>query len=349
MKELRFGIIGTGFWARYQLAAWRELTGARCIALCDRDVAKARALASEAGISNVYETAEALIRAEKPDFLDIITNPDTHVELVKLAASHKIPVICQKPLAPTLKEADELLLTCRSAGVPLSIHENWRWQAPIRAFQEVLASGIIGRVFRARIDYCNSFPVFDNQPFLKNLEEFILSDMGSHIFDVARFLFGEASSLFCQKHQVHSDIKGEDAASVMLRMKTGASVICHLSYASRLEQDRFPETFILAEGELGSLELAPDYWLRVTTRDGTHSRRCPPPFYSWADPRYALVHSSMVACLGNLLQALQTGTTPETSADDNFKTLQWIHASYESARHGCVVRFNSLTDLKVNK
>src|SRR4051794_24882969 len=103
MKELRFGIIGTGFWARYQLAAWRELTGARCIALCDRNLAKARALASEVGISNIYESAEALIHAEKPDFLDIITNPDTHVELVKLAAAHNIPVICQKPLASTLK------------------------------------------------------------------------------------------------------------------------------------------------------------------------------------------------------------------------------------------------------
>jgi D-apiose dehydrogenase len=346
MKELRFGIIGTGFWARYQLAAWRELKGARCVAVCDRDVSKARALASNSGITAVYENAEALIKAEKPDFLDIITDPNTHLPLAKLAAAHQIPVICQKPMAPTLAEAREMMDACRSAGVPLSIHENWRWQAPLRALKEVLASGIIGRVFRARIDYCNSFPVFENQPFLKNLEEFILSDMGSHIFDVARFLFGEASSLYCQTQRVHPDIKGEDAASVMLRMVSGTTVTCNLSYASRLEQDRFPETFLLVEGQLGSVELAPDYWLRVTTADGTQSRRCPPPFYSWADPRYALVHSSIVACHANLLKALQTGTAPETSADDNFKTLQLIHASYESARHGSVVEINSLSNPK---
>jgi predicted dehydrogenase len=341
MKELRFGIIGTGFWARYQLAAWRELTGARCVAVCDRDVSKARALASDFSIAAVYEDAGTLIKAEKPDFLDIITDPNTHLPLVKLAANYKIPVICQKPMAPTLAEAREMMNACRSAEVPFSIHENWRWQAPLRALKEVLASGVIGPVFRARIDYCNSFPVFDNQPFLKELEEFILSDMGSHIFDVARFLFGEASSLYCQTQRVHPHIKGEDAASVMLCMGSGTTVTCNLSYASRLEQDRFPETFLLVEGQLGSVELAPDYWLRVTTREGTRSRRCPPPFYPWADPRYALVHSSIVACHANLLQALQTGTAPETSADDNFKTLQLIHASYESARHSSVVQINS--------
>ncbi|MDB6030022.1 MAG: oxidoreductase domain protein [Verrucomicrobiales bacterium] len=346
MKELRFGIIGTGFWARYQLAAWRELKGARCVAVCDRDLSKARALASNSGINAVYENAEALIKAEKPDFLDVISNPGTHVELVKLAANHKIPVICQKPMAPTLAEAREMMDACRSAGVPLSIHENWRWQAPIRAFQEVLTSGIIGRVFRARIDYCNSFPVFDNQPFLKELDEFILSDMGSHIFDVARFLFGEASNLYCQTQRVHPGIKGEDAASVMLRMDSGTTVTCNLSYASRLEHDRFPETFLLVEGQLGSVQLAPDYWLRVTTSEGTRSRRCPPPFYPWADPRYALVHSSIVACHANLLGALQIGTQPETSGDDNFKTLQLVHASYESARHDSVVQINSLPHLK---
>lgn len=341
MKQLRFAIIGTGFWARYQLAAWNEVAGARCVALCDRTVSKAQALGARFGISSIYDDAEALIHHEKPDFLDIITDPGTHRQFVELAAAHKIPVICQKPMAPSLREAEQMLASCRAAGVSLSIHENWRWQAPLRALKEVLLSEVIGPVFRARIDYCNSFPVFDNQPFLKNLEQFILSDMGSHILDVARFLFGEASSLYCQTHKVHRDIKGEDAASVMLRMGCGSTVTCHLSYASRLEQDRFPETFVLVEGHNGSVELGPDYWIRITTKEGTRSRRCPPPFYSWADARYALVHSSMVPCLSHLQRSIQTGEPAETSGADNFKTLQLIHAAYQSAQQDCIVRFNS--------
>ncbi len=332
MKELRFAIIGTGFWARYQLAAWREIPGARCVALCNRTRAKAEALAREFGVPAVYEGAEELLRREKADFLDIITDVDTHSRFVHLAAAYKTPVICQKPLAPSIAEAEKMVAVCAAENVRLSVHENWRWQTPIRELRKVLDSGVIGPVFRARIDYCNSFPVFDNQPFLKTLEQFILTDMGSHIFDVTRFLFGEAARLFCQTHQITPGIMGEDAASVMLRMQSGATVTVNLSYASRVEHDRFPETFLHIEGALGSVELAPDYWLRITTERGTETRRCPPPAYAWADPRYALVHSSIVACHANLLRALQTNTAPETSAADNLKTLKLVQAAYDSAR-----------------
>jgi len=332
MKELRFAILGTGFWARYQLAAWREVPGAKCVTLYNRTRAKAEALAREFGVPAVYDDPEELLQREKPDFLDIITDVDTHSRFVHLAAASTTPVICQKPMAPSIAEGEKMIAVCAADHVPFSVHENWRWQTPIRELKKVLDSGVIGPVFRARIDYCNSFPVFDHQPFLKSLDQFILTDMGSHILDVARFLFGEATRLYCQTHQIHRDIMGEDAASVMLRMQTGATVVANLSYASRVEHDRFPETFIHIEGELGSVELAPDCWLRVTTERGTETRHCPPPVYAWADPRYALVHSSIVACHRDLLSALQTGTAPETTAADNLQTLKLVQAAYDSAR-----------------
>ena len=340
MKELRFAILGTGFWARFQLAAWGEVPGARCVALFNRTRAKAETLAREWGVPAVYDDAEELLQRERPDFVDIITDVATHRQFVELAAHHKIPAICQKPLAPTLADAEAMLTACRQAGVSLSVHENWRWQTPLRELKRVLASGVIGPVFRARMDYCNSFPVFDNQPFLKELDQFILTDMGTHILDVARFLFGESDRLYCQTHRVHRDIRGEDAATVMLHQDTGATVTVNLSYASRVEHDRFPEAFVFVEGEQGSIELGPDFWIRVTTAAGTHSRRCPPPFHAWADPRYALVHSSMVACHTDLLRALQTGTPAETVAEDNLKTLRLVFAAYESARTGRAVNLD---------
>jgi len=337
LKELRFAILGTGFWSRYQLAAWGEIPGARCVGLFNRTRAKAETLAREFGVPAVYEDAEQLLQRERPDFVDIITDVGTHREFVELAARNGIPAICQKPLAPGLADAKAMIAGCRAAGVALSVHENWRWQAPVRALKQVLDTGVIGQVFRARIDYANSFPVFTNQPFLKELEQFILADMGTHILDVVRFLFGEADRLYCQTHQVHRDIRGEDAATVILQQHSGATVTANLSYASRVEQDRFPETFMLVEGDEGSVELAPDFWLRVTTRGGTHSRRVPPPHYAWADPRYALVHSSIVACHSDLLLALQTDTPAETNAEDNLRTLRLVYAAYESAATGRAV------------
>ncbi len=341
MAALRFAILGTGFWARYQLAAWRELQGVQCVALYNRTVTKAESLAQEFGIPRVYGDPEELIVHEKPDFLDIVTDVGTHARFVRLAAAHRIPVICQKPMATTLAEAEEMLLTCRTAGVPLFVHENWRWQSPLRALKRVLDEDRLGRVFRARVTYSNSFPVFDNQPFLKELEQFILTDIGTHILDTARMLFGEARSLFCRTTRVRGDIKGEDVATVMLGMESGATVTCEMSYASRVEHDRFPETYVHVEGERGAAELGPDYWLRVTTEEGTLSRRFPPPFYAWADPRYALAQVAGVECNRNLLGALRGLSKAETTGDDNFRTLQLVFGSYDSARTGQALRVGS--------
>lgn len=337
MTELRFAAFGAGFWAPYQLAAWREVPGARCAALYNRTIAPAEAVAERSGIPAVYDDAERLLAEVRPDFIDVITAVEAHAQYVRLAATHGIPIICQKPMATSLTEAEEMVRLCRQAGVSFLVHENWRWQTPIRALKDLLDEGAIGTPFRARIEFNSSFPVFDNQPFLKTLERFILTDMGSHLLDVARFVFGEMDRLYCQTHRIHPDIAGEDVATVLMRSRSGVTVTVEISYASRTEKERFPETSLHIEGDRGSLELAPDHWLRVTTAEGTHSRRVPPPVYSWSDPAYALVHSSMVACNANLLAALRGERQAETSGADNLETVRLVFAAYDSAASGQAV------------
>ena len=337
MEPSRFAILGTGFWAGFQLAAWRELPAARCMALYNRTPAKARDLAARFEVPNVYADAAELLRREALDFVDIISSPDTHRRFVELAAEHRVPVICQKPLAENLADAEAMLAACRDAGVPLLVHENWRWQRPLRALRQVLESGAIGRAFRARVDFICSFPVFDNQPALRQLPQFILADLGSHLLDIPRFLFGEARNVYCRTHSVNPSIRGEDVATVVLAMAGGPTVTVNLSYASRTELERFPETRVFIEGTAGSVELAPDHWIRVTDAAGTTAQRHPPPTYAWADPRYALVHASIVDCNADLLRALRGGGGAETTGEDNLRTLQLVFAAYESARGGKVV------------
>lgn len=340
MPPLRFALFGAGFWARHQLAAWRELPDAQCVAIYNRTRDKAEALARALGVSAAYDDPDALLAREKLDFVDIVTDVGSHERFVRLAAARKAPVVCQKPMAPTLDAAEGMVRACREAGIPFLVHENWRWQAPIREMKRVLAADEIGAPFRARIDMLSGFPVFDNQPFLRDLEEFILTDLGTHILDVARFLFGEADLLYCQTHRIHADIRGEDVATVTMRMGGRTTVVCQMAYAGNfLEHDRFPETYIFVEGAKGSAELGPDFWIRVTTATGTRSGRYPPPCYAWADPAYAVVHASIVACHADLLKALRGKGAAETTAEDNLKTMRLVFASYDSARRGETVRF----------
>jgi predicted dehydrogenase len=238
MRRLKFAVLGTGFWSHFQIPAWFEVGGVELAAVYNRTLSKAEKVAAKFNVPRAYGDVEALLKTEKLDFVDIITEIEAHAAFVRLAAQYKLPVICQKPMAPDLATAEAMVAACREAGVPLFIHENWRWQAPMRALKQALAEGSLGEPFRARIDMISGFPVFDNQPFLKTLAHFILTDLGSHTLDTARFLFGEADSLYCQTRQVHNDIAGEDVATVVLEMGGKTTVTVNMAYAGNfLERD----------------------------------------------------------------------------------------------------------------
>jgi predicted dehydrogenase len=332
VKPLRFAVIGAGFWARYQLAGWREAGGAECIAICNRTRSRAEELAKEFGVPAVYTDPEELLRREKPDVVDVISAPDAHEEHVLVAASWGVPVICQKPMAPTLAAAERMVAACRDAQVPFFVHENWRWQTPIRALKAALESGDIGAPFRSWITFLTGYDVFDNQPYLRDERRLILSDLGVHLLDVARFLFGEATGLLCHADRVHTEIKGEDVATVMLRTAAGTTVVVAMAYAgNHLEADGYPETRIFVEGAGGSMKLDPDYRVRVTTGKGTRSDRFPPPFYRWVNPAYTVVQSSIVPCIQDIMRGLQKEGAAETTGEDNLKTVRLVDAAYRSA------------------
>lgn len=342
MKPLRFAIFGAGFWARCQLAAWREVGGVECVAIYNRSRDKAETFARDLGVPEVYDDAGKLLREAQPDFVDNITEIGGHKPLSLLCAKHRIACICQKPMAASLADARQLVAAFAKAKTPFFVHENWRWQTPMRALIETLRSGVIGTPFRARFTMISGFDCWKNQPALGELEQFILTDLGTHVLDTARACFGEASSLYCQLHRtLRPAVKGDNVATLLLAMGAArTSVVIELAYAKTLlERECFPQTLAFVEGPLGSIEVTGDYWLRVTTRRGTHSRRHAPPRYAWADPRYEVAQSSMVPCHRNLLAALRGEGPGETTGSDNLKTLELVFGAYESAKRNAVVKF----------
>lgn len=331
-KELSFAVIGCGFWAQYQIAAWLELEGAKLVAVCDQDSEKAQQTAEKFGAPNHYTDAKTMLERESLDFVDIITTVESHAKFTQLTARYQLPAICQKPFAPDLDTARQMIMAHRAAGVPLFVHENFRWQAPLRRVKSILDAGEIGKVFKGRVTFTSAFPVFDNQPVLAELDQFILADIGSHILDMVRFLFGEAKNLRCLTQRVNPNIAGEDVANVLLEMHSGVHCYAEMSYASILEKEAFPQTLLLIEGSEGSVRLDHNHRITVTTRGGSYHKTAKPAQYDWANPDYALVHSSMVDINRDFLTALQNGTKPETTAIDNYRTLQLVYECYRSAK-----------------
>ncbi len=331
MIPTRIAIIGCGFWAHYQIAAWRELPDARIVALCDPDLARAQLLADRFGVPQVFADAATLLATLPLDAVDIITPVATHAPLAQLAIAHRVAPIIQKPMTPDLATAHALAQALHAAGMRGYVHENFRWQAPIRRLKTLLDASTIGAVFRARLSFCSAFPVFANQPALAQLDQFILMDIGTHVLDMARLLLGEANTITCHTHRVNPAIRGEDVATVLLGMRSGAHCVVELSYASRLEREAFPHTLVLVEGAHGSIRLGHAGELAVTTRAGTTHETVPIPHYDWVEPQYALVQSAIVACHRNILADLRGTGTAETTIDDNLRTLALVFGAYATA------------------
>lgn len=341
MSNLRFAVFGTGFWSHYQIPAWFEVGGVELAAVYNRTVSRAEKVAEKFGGPQVYGDPEELLQNEQLDFIDIITEVPAHAPLVHLAAKYKMPVICQKPMGPDYETCREMVRVCQEANIPFFVHENYRWQKPIRELKQVIDEGHIGRPFRGRFQFVHALEpfVWDNQPLLKTLDRLIIADQGSHQFDLVRFFFGEARSIYCQRLRIRDDIKAEDVASITLQMDRA---ICNveLSFVSQTEWKHFPEELIYIEGTKGTLELGPDFWVRLTTSAGTQIRRCPPSRYTWADPAYDVNHASMVPIHQDFLRAFRTGEPPENTGEDNLKTMRLVYAAYEAAERNEVVNLD---------
>ena len=336
--RLRGALIGCGFFAVNQLHAWADIDDVAIVALCDRDPARLALVGEQFGIAARYTDAEAMFAAQALDFVDIATTPPSHRYLVEQAARHRVPVVCQKPFAPSMQDARAMVDAAEAAGIALMVHENFRWQTPILAVRDVLASGSIGRPFWGRISFRSGYDVFSGQPYLATGERFIIEDLGIHILDVARCLLGDATRLTARTQRINPAIRGEDVATMLLDHADGAVSVVDCSYASRLAREPFPETFIEIDGTEGSLRLTQDYRLGVTGSDGTSEQDVSPPLLPWASRPWHNIQESVLNIQRHWVRTLRARTTPDTSGRDNLKTLALVHAAYESAASGAAVQ-----------
>ena len=109
-------------------------------------------------------------------FVDNITEVGGHKPLSLLCARSRVPCICQKPLAAAYEDAAVIVTAFRRARTRLFVHENWRWQTPMRQLQKLLSSTTIGTPLRARLTMVSGFDLYANQPALRQLDSFILTD-----------------------------------------------------------------------------------------------------------------------------------------------------------------------------
>jgi D-apiose dehydrogenase len=206
--SFRGALIGCGFFARNHMNGQADAEGAHIVAVCDRDLSKAEAFARDFGVEGVHADAAAMLEAVRPDFVDVATTVETHRPLVELALGAGALTICQKPFAETWADGRAMLEAAERAGKPLIVHENFRWQRPLRLLRAQIDAGAIGQPFFARLSFRHGYDVYANQPYLAEVEDFALMDVGLHLFDVARFLMGDVAKLACMTQRLNPIVRG---------------------------------------------------------------------------------------------------------------------------------------------
>src|SRR5581483_11447370 len=136
-RKLRGVALGAGYFAPFQYEAWTRIPEVEIVAMYNRTQAKAAPIMARYGVPRYYANWKEMIDCEKPDFVDIITPPDTHEEMCRYAAERGAHIICQKPLAPNYEISRRIVEFACAAGVRFMVHENFRWQPWYRTIKRI--------------------------------------------------------------------------------------------------------------------------------------------------------------------------------------------------------------------
>ncbi|MEM6478393.1 MAG: Gfo/Idh/MocA family oxidoreductase [Pseudomonadota bacterium] len=260
-QALRVLAVGAGYFARFHHEAWQRLPQTELAGIVDANIDRAAAV----GLPAFASLGDAL-KAGVPDIIDLIVPPEAHRALIgeALRAAPRA-IICQKPFATSLEEAKALTQAAEAAGIPLIIHENFRFQPWYRALKTLLDDGSLGdfhqATFRLRTgDGQGPRAYLDRQPYFQTMPRLLIHETAVHWIDTFRYLLGPVTGVYADLRRMNPAIMGEDAGLVIFEFEDGRRAVFdgnrHLDHASENTRLTFGEG--LFEGSKASVVLTGD-------------------------------------------------------------------------------------------
>jgi D-apiose dehydrogenase len=333
--RLRVALVGAGYISAQHAPAWVASPDADLVAICDLDRERAerrRAQLGELGHADVtvHTDVAAMLAEVEPDAVDLASRPEAHRALVEQAARAGVHVLCQKPLASSLADAQAMVEICRQATVRFMVLEMWRYLPWYRDIKRVLEAGEIGpahylRVLGPREPLRRVRPVHETQPYLADMPRLIIYEMFVHWIDCARFLLGEIARVDARAGRVNAAVAGEDWAVVLLGHHGGGTSVIESSWATPGDAPTVRrEGDVLVEGAAGALHLDP----------ATLELRRSGPGGTIVVARYASLddafQKAFAGCIGHFARAVRFDEPFESPAEDNARTLSATLAAYDS-------------------
>ncbi|HEV7508097.1 MAG TPA: Gfo/Idh/MocA family oxidoreductase [Thermoanaerobaculia bacterium] len=230
MSKLRFGVIGAGaFAAACHVPGLQSHPQAEVVAICGRRREAAQALASRFGVSTVYDDPAELCARDDLDGISICTPNAAHREQALLAFGDSFGrgkhVFCEKPLGLSVAEAEEMTLAAEASGRVHQVAFTYRYLYGVEELRRRVAAGDVGEpfLFRAHHEYWDGLRASGWRPLKGPSGGGVLYDLGSHFFDLARFLLGPIEAVKADLQLLpRPGVETDDIATANIRFASGA-------------------------------------------------------------------------------------------------------------------------------
>jgi predicted dehydrogenase len=338
MRVLQIGVGGFGaVW----LGALAELRGeASLVGLVDREPATLEAAAARADVpaDRCFTDVDAALASNGADLALVVVPPESHRPVALRCLEAGLPVLVEKPLAGSRDDSFALVAAAARSGLELAVSQNYRYRPVIETARRALASGRLGALGQARIEfrYHHDF----RGTFREAMQDPLLLDMAVHHFDLIRFVTGlEPRAVAAHSwNPPWSQYAGDASAVCLFTLENGARVVYEGSWHPRVQATDWNCRWLL-ECERGYLTLDRD---RVTICEQADPHRIPEPGDGVEElPLVELGHHDQAAMLMDFMRALRAGEAAPTTAADNLRSLEMVFAAVESARQGREIPFAS--------
>ena len=343
MAALKGVVIGAGYFSQFHYDGWCRIDDVDIVACCDRDEQRLQAAVEKFAIAKHYTDYRRLLDEEKPDFVDIVTPPATHLEICGEAADRGISIMCQKPLAPTLEDGRALIE--RTASVRTMVHENFRFQPWIREIKRLLDESVIGdklhslNVRNRPGDGWGNDAYLGRQPYFREMPRLLIYEACIHFIDTFRYLAGEVDQVTCLLRRLNPVIAGEDCGLLILEFRSGAVglVDANRFNESDCEDPRYTFGEYVVEGNGGSIRLALDGSLSIQPL-GEAERR-----HDYVHEKKGFSGDCCHATQRHFIERLIDGKPFETGAAEYYKNLVVQEALYRSAAERRTISVDEIT------
>ncbi|MEM9104841.1 MAG: Gfo/Idh/MocA family oxidoreductase [Pseudomonadota bacterium] len=331
-NPIRVACVGAGYFSRFHYEAWGRIDGALPVASVNRDITKAQSTGLPA-----YSDLHEALADQKPDLLDIITPPPTHLATIGKALDAGLKaIICQKPFCADLSEAEQAVALAEQAGVPLIVHENFRFQPWYRVIRSAIEAGRVGTLqqltFRLRTgDGQGPEAYLERQPYFQSMPRFLVHETAVHWIDVFRFLAGEPQSVYGDLRKVNPAIAGEDAGYIVLGYASGARALFdgNRLLDHKAENHRLTLGEALVEGTQGSMTLSGDGSVRRRAFGSQEET-----VILEAKDYHGFAGDCVYVLQKHVVDGLRLGTPVENTARDYLANIRIVEAVYRSNESG---------------